>query len=224
MCYLLNPALTMLNVAAVYAAAEFLAMEEVAETAKHFMHTNIFSHWRSCTNFLRNYTPTGSPITDEYVASHCQTVIVTACVKLFTEIKHLSAATCFKISGSHKEAGSGALTELLVQMSSLPDVYVAEIVKMLVDRDVNLSLKCRQGRNVRRWLENLLEDECPNETARCWILLCLSRMLLKNVPVKRPWLELCSQYWCTLLEQIGLLVPLLDDPLQVTHTSFISDV
>lgn len=220
MCYLLKPDLTELNVGLVLAAAEFLAMEEVTESAKQFMNSNIFSHWRNCINFLHNYTRIGSPI-DEYVESRSLAVLATACVKSFTEIKHLSAPASY-ISGPHsaiplKQSSSACqtLTELLVQMCSLPDIYVSQIVDTLVNTDVNLNLKCRQGRNVRSWLENLMDDECESDEARCWILLCLSRMLLKNAPAKRPWMELSSQYWCSLLEHADQLLPLLDDPLKV---------
>lgn len=222
MCYLLKPELTVLNVALVCAAAEFLDMEEVTESAKKFMHSNIFSDWCSCINFLHNYTRIGSPI-DEYVESRCQKTLETACVKSFTEIKHVSAPSSY-ISGPHSaiplKQSSGAcqtLTELLVQVCSLPDIHVAEIVDTLVNTDVNLNLKCRQGRNVRAWLENVMEDECQSDKARYWILLCLSRMLLKNVPAKRPWMELSSQYWCSLLEHADQLLPLLDEPLYKVH-------
>nr|XP_024385970.1 BTB/POZ domain-containing protein At5g48800-like isoform X3 [Physcomitrium patens] len=219
MCYLIKPSFTVKNVALVCAAAEFLAMEDVTESARKFMHSNIFSHWRYCVNYLQNYTRIGSPV-DEYVEFRCQKVLATACVKCFTEIKHVSAPSAY-ISGPltavpPKQSSSACqtLTELLVQVCSLPDIYAAEIINTLVDSDVNLNLKCRQGRNVRRWLESVIDDECQSDKARCYVLLCLSRMLLKNAPTKRPWMELSSQYWCSLLEHADQLLPLLGDPLK----------
>lgn len=214
LCYLLKPTFTLTNVALVHAAAEFLTMDDITDATKKFMHANIFSHWRYSTAFLLSYPRTSAPV-DEYVELRCQKVIITACVKSFSETKHVSAPSTY-ISGpltvKPPSSACQTLTELLVAVCSLPDRYAAEIVNTLVDSDVNLSLKCRQGRGVRGWLESVLEDECESDRARCWVLLCLSRMLLKNAPGKRPWLELSSQYWCSLLERIDLLLPLLDDP------------
>ncbi|KAG0614736.1 hypothetical protein M758_6G200100 [Ceratodon purpureus] len=218
MCYLLKPNLTELNVARVCAAAEFLAMEEVAESAKQFMESHIFVQWRNCLKFLHSYTRLGSAV-DGYVESSCQKVLVSACVKSLTEIKHVSAPSSY-ISGplaavtlKQSSGTCQTLTELLVRVCSLPDIYAADIIDTLVDSDVNLNLKCRQGRNIRSWLENVMENECQSDKARCWILLCLSKMLLKNAPSKRPCMELSSQYWCSLLEHADQLLPLLEDPL-----------
>jgi len=219
MCYLLKPTFTVHSVAQVHAAAEFLTVDEITEATKRFMHAHIFSHWRHCTSFLQHYERTGAPV-DEYIEFRCHKVIATACVKAFTEIKHVSPPSAY-ISGpltpaaplkAPPSSACQSLTELLVAVCSLPDRHAAEIINTLVDSDVNLSLKCRQGRNVRCWLESVMEDECGNDRARCWVILCLSRMLLKNAPAKRPWMELSSQYWCCLLEHADLLLPLLDDP------------
>lgn len=217
MCYLLKPNYTVQNAPLVCATAEFLGMEEVEESAKKFMHTNIFSHWRFCINFLQQFTRTGCPV-DEYVESRCQKVLVAACVKSFTETKHLSAPAAYisgpltSTSNPIKPSSSPCqtLTELLVQVCSLPDAYAAEMINTLVESDVNLNVKCRQGRSVRSWLDNVMEEECRSDRARSWVLLCLSRMLLKGAPTDRPCLELSSQYWCSLLEHADHLVALHD--------------
>lgn len=219
MCYMCKPTFTVLNVPLVHATAEFLTMDDIIEATKKFMHANIFAHWRYCINFLQTYRRLAAPV-DEYVEYRCQKVIAAACVKSFTEIKHVSAPSAY-ISGPltpaplKQSSACQSLTELLVQVCSLPDLYAAEIINTLVDSDVNLNLKCRQGRNVRAWVDYLMEDECSDDRARGWALLCLARMLLKNAPTKRPWMELSSQYWCSLLEHADLLLPLLEEPLKV---------
>ena len=64
-----------------------------------------------------------------------------------------------------------------------------------------------------------MEDECADDRARCWVVLCLARMLLKNAPSKRPWMGLSSQYWCSLLEHADMLLHLLEEPQKVGTSS-----
>jgi hypothetical protein len=88
---------------------------------------------------------------------------------------------------------------------------VSEALDALVEADVNLNAKCRQGRNVRSWLDSVLKDDCPTDRTRCWVTLCLARMLTRAAPDRHPWLELSSQYWCSLLEHLDQLASLLTD-------------
>jgi hypothetical protein len=73
MCYLLKPSFTVHSVARVHAAAEFLAMDEITESTKRFMHAHVFSHWRQCVAFLQHYQRVGAPV-DEYVEFRCHKV------------------------------------------------------------------------------------------------------------------------------------------------------
>ncbi|KAL2641424.1 hypothetical protein R1flu_009011 [Riccia fluitans] len=215
-CYLVKPTFTLQNVAEIRAAAEYLGMADLLESTKKFLYVNVFSHWRFSAAFLQQYKRLNSPV-DEYIESRCLKVIVVACTKAFSETKYLSApmplASSVATGATWQSSPSQALTEVIVRMVSLPDVYAAEVIDSLVEMQVNLNLKCRQGRNVRSWLDSVLTDECSSDKGRCWMVLCLSRLLLKGAPSTRPWLELSSQYWCSLLEHLDGLMAVADEPM-----------
>ncbi|CAM6097733.1 unnamed protein product [Calypogeia fissa] len=216
-CYLLKPTFTLQNVAQIRAVAEFLGMTDLLESTKKFLYVNVFSHWRFSVAFLQQYRRMDSPV-DDYIESRCLKVIVVACTKAFSETKYLSApmplASSVATGATWQSSPSQALTEIIVQVVSLPDLYVAEVVESLVEMQINLNLKCRQGRNVRSWLDSVLADECVSDKARCWMVLCLSRLLLKGAPTSRPWLELSSQYWCSLLEHVDRLLSVVEESMQ----------
>lgn len=200
-------------------------MDEILESTKKYMYANIFTHWRLCINFLQQYQRIGSPV-DEYVESRCRKVLVTTCSKAFAETKHLSAPSKY-ISGPltsippTRTSPCQNLSEIIVHICSLPDMYALEVIDMLVEADVNLNLKCRQGRNVRSWLNSVIEDECQTDKSRFWVLLFLSRMLLKGAPAKRPWMELSSQYWCSLLEHVDHSMETIADGTKVVSSSLL---
>ncbi|CAM6127568.1 unnamed protein product [Calypogeia fissa] len=216
-CYLMKPNFTLQNVAQIRAVAEFLGMVDLLESTKKFLYVNVFSHWRFSAAFLQQYKRVDSPV-DDFIESRCLKVIVMACTKAFTETKYLSApmplARSVSSGAAWQSSPSQALTEIIVQFVSLPDLYVEEVVECLVEMQINLNLKCRQGRNVRSWLDSVLTDECVSDTASCWMVLCLSRLLLKCAPTSRPWLELSSQYWCSLLEHVDRLFAVVDEPMK----------
>jgi hypothetical protein len=223
-CYLLKPNFTLENVAPIRAAAEFLGVTEVLECSKKFLYVNVFVQWQASVSFLQHYRRLSSPV-DEYVETRCLKVIVAACAKAFGETKYLTAPILFLANRTpennhHRHTTSSqcqTLTEILVHMSSLPDAYASEAIEALVDAKVNLNLKCRQSRNVRSWLNSLIDNDCQTDRARCWVVLCLSRMLIKGAPAIRPWMELSSQYWCTLLEHVDHLVTMVDEVMKVAH-------
>ncbi|BBN00678.1 hypothetical protein MPTK1_2g01120 [Marchantia polymorpha subsp. ruderalis] len=213
-CYLVKPTFTVQNVAQIRAVADYLGMADLLESTKKFLYVNVFSHWRFSAAFLQQYKRLNSPV-DEYIESRCLKVIVVACTKAFSETKYLSApmplASSVATGATWQSSPSQALTEIIVRMVSLPDCYVAEVVDSLVEMQINLNLKCRQGRNVRSWLDSVLADECVSDKARCWMVLCLARLLLKGAPTTRPWLELSSQYWCSLLEHMDGLMAVAEE-------------
>ncbi|CAK9236629.1 unnamed protein product [Sphagnum troendelagicum] len=215
-CYLVKPNYTIQNVAAIRAAAEFLGVVDVLESTKKFLYANIFVQWQASVSFLRHYRQLGSPV-DEYVEIRCMKVIVVACAKAFGETKHLTAPMFLasRTPGNQQTSPCQTSTEILVQMSSLPDSYASEVINALVDAEVNLNLKCRQGRSVRSWLNSLIDDNCQTDRARCWVVLCLSRMLIAGAPENQPWMELSSQYWCTLLEHVDHLMTLVDGAMKM---------
>lgn len=209
--YLIKPNYTVQNIAQVRASADYLGMQDVLESTKKFLYTNVFAHWRTSFSFLQNYTQLGSPV-DEYIETRCLKVLVAALARAFGECKYLSAPmTLTSTPGNWQTSPCQALSEILVKTASLPDVYACEALDALVEAEVNLNLKCRQGRNTRSWLDSVIDDECPSERAKCWVALCLSRMLLRAAPDTRPWMELSSQYWCSLLEHVDHLLPSVDD-------------
>jgi hypothetical protein len=221
-CYLLKPNFTLENVAPIRAAAEFLGVMEVLESSKKFLYVNVFVQWQASISFLQQYRRLSSPV-DEYVETRCLKVIVAACAKAFGETKYLTAPILFLANRTpennhHQHTTSSqcqTLTEILVHMSSLPDAYASEAIEALVDAKVNLNLKCRQSRNVRSWLNSLIDNDCQTDRARCWVVLCLSHMLIKGAPANRPWMELSSQYWCTLLEHVDHLMTMVDEVMKV---------
>lgn len=207
-CYLIKPIYTLENVARIRAVAEFLGMTELLDSTKKFLYLSIFSRWNSSVQFLRQYQKLGSPV-DDYVESRCLKVISAACIKAFFDTKHLSVPIPVRNNGATNAWQSSpcqTLGEILASIASLPDSYVVEVIKELVNGDVNLNLKCRQGRNVKDWLDNTFKVECRTDRARCWVLICLTKMLEKSVTSDRPWLELSSQYWCNLLENVSQLI------------------
>ncbi|XP_024361954.1 phototropic-responsive NPH3 family protein NPY4 isoform X1 [Physcomitrium patens] len=208
-CYLIKPNYTIQNVARIRAAAEYLGMNDVLESTKKFLYQNIFAHWRPSVGCLLQYHPVGSPV-DEYIETRCLKVLVAALARAFGETKHLSAPMPLR-AGNLQTSPCQVLSEILVRTASLPDAYAAEALDALVEADVNLNLKCRQGRTVRSWLDSVIDDQCTTDRARCSVVLCLARMLLRGAPVCRPWLELSSQYWCSLLEHVDHLVSLVGD-------------
>lgn len=202
-CYLIKPSYTVQNIVQIRAVAEYLGMMELLESTKDFLYMNIFSHWRASIAFLQQYRRLGSPPVDEYVESRCLKVISAACVKAFFDTKYLCAPIPLNKVGSPntwQSSPSQMLTDILVRTCSLQDEFVEDIVEELVTAEVNLNLKCRQGRNVKGWLENLISTECRSNRAKCWVVICLTRMLEKSVTSDRPWLELSSQYWCAMLQ------------------------
>ncbi|KAH7424059.1 hypothetical protein KP509_12G087900 [Ceratopteris richardii] len=206
-CYLIKPTYTLDNVAKIRAVAEHLGMVELQDSTKKFLYMNIFSHWRSSIAFLQQYQRLNSPV-DQYIESRCLKVISAACIKAFFDTKYLSAPIPLSATGSNTWQSSPCqvLTDTLVRVSSLPDEYVQEVIEELVNGEVNLNLKCRQGRNVKSWLDHTITTECRTDRSRCWVVICLTRMLEKSVTMDRPWLELSSQYWCGLLEHVqGLM-------------------
>ncbi|EFJ22755.1 hypothetical protein SELMODRAFT_415939 [Selaginella moellendorffii] len=272
-CYLIKPAFTFSNVARVRSVAAELGMPDLLDSAKRFLYTSVFSHWRSCAGFLQHYSRFGDSPVDDYIESRCLKVLASALTKAFADTKHVSVplprnlssksagrgfleggSKCPAAASGGAAASSGSstlgssgspstappkaaaaataattttttwhcssspcssLTEVLVTMASrLPDLYMAPLVATLVEADVNLSLKCRQGRNVRAWLSHVLRDECgslspPSSSssghrARCWIVIALAEMLLR----RSSSLELSSQYWCSLLEHVEELLAL----------------
>lgn len=215
-CYLIKPNYTLQNVAQIRAVAEYLGMAELLDSTKKFLYLNIFSHWRASVAFLLQYKPLGSPV-DEYVASRCLKVISAACVKAFFDTKYLSAPIPLNNGGSPNTWQSSPcqmLTDILVRTCSLQDEYVAHVIEELVSAEVNLNLKCRQGRNVKGWLESTISVECRSQRARCWAVICLTRMLEKSVTSDRPWLELSSQYWCSLLQHVGSCLKMADSEMK----------
>eukprot|EP00250_Pteridium_aquilinum_P013439 c21343_g1_i1 orf=717-2396(-) len=206
--YLIKPTYTLENVAKIRAVAEHLGMAELQDSTKKFLYMNIFSHWRSSIAFLQQYKRLESPV-DDYIESRCLKVISAACIKAFFDTKYLSAPIPLSGSGSSNAWQSSpcqVLTDTLVRVASMPDEYVQEVVEELVNGEVNLNLKCRQGRNVKGWLDSTITAECRTDRARCWVVICLTRMLEKSVTMDRPWLELSSQYWCSLLDHAGNLM------------------
>lgn len=206
--YLIKPTYTLENVAKIRAVAEHLGMVELQDSTKKFLYMNIFSHWRSSIAFLQQYQRLHSPV-DEYIESRCLKVISAACIKAFFDTKYLSAPIPLTGSGSSNTWQSSPcqlLTDTLIRVASMPDMYVQEVVEELVNGEVNLNLKCRQGRNVKGWLDSTIMVECRTDKARCWVVICLTRMLEKSVTMDRPWLELSSQYWCSLLEHVGRII------------------
>lgn len=149
-CYLIKPNYTVQNVAQIRAAAEYLGMSPVLESTKKFLYTNIFAHWRASVGYLHQYQPLGSPV-DEYIETRCLKVLVAALARAFGETKHLSAPSPLT-TGNLQSSTCVALAEILVRVASLPDTYASEALDALVEADVNLNVKCRQGRNVRGWL------------------------------------------------------------------------
>jgi hypothetical protein len=208
-CYLIRPTYTVQNVALIRAAAEYLGMSDVLESTKKYLYTNIFAHWRASVGFLQQYQPLGSTV-DEYIETRCLKVVVAALARAFGETKHLSAPMTLS-AVTLQSSPCQALAEILVRTASLPDEFVSEALDALVEADVNLNAKCRQGRNVRSWLDSVLKDDCPTVRTRCWVTLCLARMLTRAAPDRHPWLELSSQYWCSLLEHLDQLASLLTD-------------
>ncbi|KAH7433876.1 hypothetical protein KP509_07G090600 [Ceratopteris richardii] len=183
-------------------------MVELQDSTKKFLYMNIFSHWRSSIAFLQQYQRLNSPV-DDYIESRCLKVISAACIKGFFDTKYLSAPISMSGTGSCSTWQSSpcqVLTDTLVRVSCMPDEYVQEVVEELVNGEVNLNLKCRQGRNVKGWLDVTITNECRTDRSRCWVLICLTRMLEKSVTMDRPWLELSSQYWCSLLEHVEALM------------------
>lgn len=215
-CYLIKPSYTVQNIAQIRASAEFLGMADVLESTKKYLYTNVFAHWRASVAFLHQYQRLNSPV-DEYVETRCLKVVVAALARAFGETKYLSAPMPLTAvtAGNWQSSPCQALTEILVRTASWPDVYASESMDALVDADVNLHIKCRQGRNVRSWLDSVIENDCPTDRARCWVTLCLSRMLLKGAPECQPWMELSSQYWCSLLEHVDHLEAVVDEDMQV---------
>lgn len=201
--YLIKPLYTPQTVPQIRAAAEYLGMHDVLDSTKRYLYTTIFAHWRTATSFLQHYQPMGCTV-DSYIETRCLKVLVAALARAFGETKHLSAP--MSLRPNLQETPCQALSEILVRTASLPDAYAAEALDALVEADVNLNVKCRQGRGVRGWLGSVLEDECGSERARCWVVLCLGRMALRSAPEGRPGLELSSQYWCCLLEWVDRLV------------------
>lgn len=209
-CYLVKPSYTLQNVALIRAAAEYLGMADVLESTKKFLYANVFTHWRASVGYLHLYTPLGAPV-DEYIETRCLKVLVAALARAFGETKYLSAPMPLaqKRPGQPPPSSPSpceTLSEILVTVASLPDAYAGESLEALVEADVNLNVKCRQGRNVRTWLRSVVEDDCPSDRARCWIVLCLARMAARGAPDSHPRLELASQYWCSLLEHVEHLV------------------
>lgn len=208
-CYLIKPSYTLQNVASIRAAAEYLGMADVLESTKKFLYTNVFTHWRASVGYLHLYLPQGAPV-DEYIETRCLKVLVAALARAFGETKYLSAPIVTTTPGNPQSSPSPSpcetLSEILVTVASLPDAYAGESLEALVEADVNLNVKCRQGRNVRRWLRSVVEDKCVSDRARCWVVLCLARMAARGAPESRPWLELASQYWCSLLEHVEHLL------------------
>ncbi|KAG0581839.1 hypothetical protein KC19_3G013900 [Ceratodon purpureus] len=221
-CYLIKPSYTVQNIARIRAAAEYLGMADMMDSTKKFLYTNVFAHWRASVAYLQHeHARLNAPV-DEYIETRCLKVIVAALARAFGETKYLSAPmlTPGHVVGKREEllqssAPCEALAEILVRVASLPDMYAGEALDALVEADVNLSVNCRQGRSVRSWLASLVDDECmsSNIRARCWVVLCLARMVARGAPKCRPWLELSSQYWCSLLEHVERLVnvPVTDD-------------
>ncbi|EFJ32240.1 hypothetical protein SELMODRAFT_407558 [Selaginella moellendorffii] len=217
-CYIIRPSFTTANVAAVRAAAEFLGMADLIDSTKKFLYSNVFLSWKSCVTFLREYQPI-YPSTDEYIELRALKVVTAACTKAFLDTKHVSVpisslaiAASASASTTWHSSPSANLKDALIAVAQLPDRYSMQLLDQLVASDTNLNIKCRQSRSVREWIDYLLRSECKRIKPRIWIVLCLARMLLKNAPRKRPWLELSSQYWCSLLEHAAGLMAQTDDP------------
>lgn len=203
-CYLIKPTYTFENVARVRAVAEYLGMAELLDSTKKFLYMNVFNNWKSSMAFLHQYKRLQSPV-DDYIELRCLKVISAACMKAFFDTKSLSAPIPINNTSSNTWQSSPCqlLTDILVRTASLPDQYVDEVIEELANGEVNLNLKCRQGRNVKGWLDSIMKVECRTDRERCWVAICLTRLLEKSVTSDRPWLELSSQYWCNLLEHVG---------------------
>ncbi|CAM6105886.1 unnamed protein product [Calypogeia fissa] len=222
-CYQMKPTITLQNVAQISAVADYLGMLDLLENAKKYLYANVFAHWKYSTTFLQNYRRLDCPV-DDYIQTRCLKVIIESCAKAFAETTYLCAPMPLTTTASNsvptsksqwQTSPSRALTEIIVQVVSLQDLYISNVVESLVEMQVNLNIKCRrQGRHVRSWLEIVLTDECASDKARCWMVLWLSRLLLKGAPTTRPWLELSSQYWCSLLQHMDKLLPLVDESMQ----------
>ncbi|KAJ7564170.1 hypothetical protein O6H91_02G005700 [Diphasiastrum complanatum] len=210
-CYLIKPTYSFHNVGPIRAVAEFLGMNDLMDSTKKFLYTNVFCHWRSCVSFLHSFKIVHPPV-DDYIDSRCIKVITSACTKAFLDAKHVSAPISLSVmaSGSWQPSPCQTLTEMLATVASLPDEYMSKVMDTLVEAEVNLHIKCRQGRHVRAWLDYLINDQCRTDRARSWVVLLLAKMLLKNAPQTKPWLELSSQYWCSLLERAAQLVKIAD--------------
>jgi hypothetical protein len=214
-CYLIRPTYTVQNIARIRAAAEYLGMADVMGSTKRFLYTNVFAHWRASVAYLQHEHERLNAPVDEYIETRCLKVIVAALARAFGETKYLSAPMQTPKHVQSASAPCEALAETLARVASLPDLYAGEALDALVEADVNLSLMCRQGRNVRAWLASVVHGECvsSDHRARCWVVLCLARMVARGAPECGPWLELSSQYWCSLLEHLERLVnvPIADD-------------
>eukprot|EP00249_Psilotum_nudum_P008658 c21428_g1_i1 orf=636-2168(+) len=211
-CYLIKPNYTLQNIAKIRAIAEFLGMTELIDSTETFLHKNVFDRWRSSVAFLQQYQRLQSPV-DEYIESRCLKTITVACTKAFSDTKTLSAPIPLSSSGSSNSWQTSpcqVLTDILVRTASLPDHFILEVIDELVADEVNLNLKCRQGRKVKGWLDHTIMVECKSNQSKCWVVICLTRMLERSVTPVRPWLELSSQYWCTLLEHVGCLMKVAD--------------
>ena len=217
-CYLIKPTYTVHNIARIRAAAEHLGMADVMDSTKKFLYANVFAHWRASAAYLQHHHARLSAPVDEYIETRCLKVIVAALARSFGETKYLSAPmmqsseTPDRPQDLHSSAPCEALAEMLGRVASLPDAYAGEALDALVEADVNLSVQCRQGRNARAWLAGAVHGpDCGDGVgapyrARCWVVLCLARMAARGAPQCRSWLQLSSQYWCSLLEHVQRLV------------------
>ncbi|KAJ7562191.1 hypothetical protein O6H91_03G058100 [Diphasiastrum complanatum] len=206
-CYLIKPTYSFHNVGPIRAVAELLGMNDLMDSTKKFLYTNVFGHWRSCVSFLQSYKRVHPPV-DDYIVSRSLKVITSTCTKAFSDAKHVSAPIPLSAiqSGAWQPSPCQTLTEMLATVASLPDDHISQVIDTLVDAKVSLHIKCRQGRHVRAWLDYLIIDQCRTDRERSWVVLLLVKMLVTNAPQSRPWLELSSHYWCSLLERAAQLV------------------
>ncbi|GLJ36477.1 hypothetical protein SUGI_0732520 [Cryptomeria japonica] len=204
-CYLLKPEYTFHNVGHIRKVAEFLGMPDLVDGTKKFLYANVFSNWSLSADFLGQYQRVGDVAVDEYIETRCVRAIVNGCTKAFVETKQLRVQKAMLSALTPSPCPSQQLTEILVTVAQLPDRYVQDVIDALVKCHLNLHIKCRQGRNVRGWVDSLIHEECKTNRSRFWVIVCLSRMLQKSCSTDRPWLELSSQYWCSLLENADLL-------------------
>lgn len=208
-CYLMKPHYTFQNVGGIRAVGQFLGMPDLLESTKKYLYANVFGNWRLSAAFLEEYQRVEEVAVDEYIETRCVRAIVSGCTKAFVETRQL----CAPMSSLNWEAApspSQTLTEILARVAHLPDRYVQDVIDALVKCRLNLNIKSRQGRYVRGWIDNLINEECKTSRSRFWVIVCLSRMLQKSCSNDRPWLELSSQYWCTLLENTDQLAANVD--------------